>query len=65
MRGQLLQRLPGEGDLRDIDMLISALAVRHELAIFTTDTDFVRYARILPLKLHPVRTAREFGTRRS
>lgn len=34
------------------DMLICALASRHALAIFTTDTDFVRYARILPLKLH-------------
>ena len=35
------------------DMLICALAARHTLAIFTTDTDFVRYASILPIKLHP------------
>ena len=36
------------------DVLICALAVRHGLAIFTADTDFVRYARILPIRLHPL-----------
>jgi hypothetical protein len=30
----------------------AALAVRHDLAIFTTDAEFVRYARILPIRLH-------------
>lgn len=34
------------------DMLICALSTRHRLTIFTTDTDFIRYAKILPLKLH-------------
>jgi hypothetical protein len=31
-------------------MLICALAARHRLAIFTADTNFVRYAKILSLK---------------
>ncbi len=30
-----------------------ALAARHEPAILTTDIDFVRYAKILPIRLHP------------
>lgn len=34
------------------DMLICALAARHSLAIFTTDGDFRRYAKILPISLH-------------
>jgi predicted nucleic acid-binding protein len=36
------------------DALICALAVRHDLAIFTTDADFNRYAKILPIRLHRV-----------
>ena len=36
-------------------MLICALATRRELAVFTADTDFIRYTRILPIKLHKVR----------
>lgn len=35
-----------------IDMLICALAVRHDLAVFTTDVDFTRYAALLPVDLH-------------
>jgi predicted nucleic acid-binding protein len=38
------------------DVLICALAVRHGLAIFTTDGDFSHYAKILPIRLHAVRT---------
>lgn len=34
------------------DFLICAVAVRHRLAIFTTDKDFVRYAKHLPIVLH-------------
>ncbi|MFC1799309.1 PIN domain-containing protein [Candidatus Eisenbacteria bacterium] len=34
------------------DFLICAVAVRHRLAIFTTDKDFARYARHLPIVLH-------------
>lgn len=40
----------------NIDFLICAVAVRQELAIFTTDADFSRYARILPIQLHEIRS---------
>jgi hypothetical protein len=35
-----------------IDMLISAVASRHEVSVFAADTDFARYARHLPVRLH-------------
>jgi len=41
-----------------IDMLISAVAYRYEVPIFSQDTDFMRYARHLPLRLHQIRQAR-------
>ena len=34
-----------------IDFLICAVAIRLEVPIFTTDKDFLRYKKILPLKL--------------
>jgi predicted nucleic acid-binding protein len=34
------------------DFLICAVAVRHDLSIFTTDKDFGRFARCLPIVLH-------------
>ena len=34
------------------DFLICAVAVRYRLAIFTTDKDFTRYAKHLPIVLH-------------
>lgn len=34
------------------DMLICAVSVRHDLAIFTTDKDFVQYAKLLPIRLY-------------
>jgi predicted nucleic acid-binding protein len=34
------------------DLLICAAAVRHRLAIFTTDKDFAIYAKYLPIALH-------------
>jgi predicted nucleic acid-binding protein len=34
------------------DLLICAVAVRHNLRIFTTDPDFDFYAKFLPIKLH-------------
>lgn len=37
-----------------VDMLICAVAHRRGMSIFTTDPDFEKYARILPLKLHSV-----------
>ena len=35
-----------------IDMLISSVAYRHAIPVFAADTDFVTYARHLPLQLH-------------
>lgn len=37
-----------------VDMLICVVAHRRGLSVFTTDPDFVRYARVLPLKLYSV-----------
>lgn len=34
------------------DFLICALAARLDMPIFTTDADFVHYARFLPIRLH-------------
>lgn len=34
------------------DMIVYALALRLDCPIFTTDGDFARYARVLPLRLH-------------
>ncbi len=34
------------------DFLICAVAVRHDLAIFTTDADFTHYAKVLPITLY-------------
>ncbi len=34
-----------------VDMLICAVALRHQLEIFTTDPDFVNYAKQLPITL--------------
>ncbi len=38
-----------------IDFLICAFAMRRSWAIFTTDRDFTRYARHLPIRLHTSR----------
>lgn len=37
------------------DMLICALAMAREWAIFSTDPDFKKYAKILPIQLHTPR----------
>ena len=37
------------------DFLICAVAVRHDLAIFTTDGDFAQFAQFLPITLHAAR----------
>lgn len=34
------------------DFLICAAAVRRQLAILTTDTDFTHFAKLLPIQLH-------------
>ena len=41
-----------------IDMLISAVAYRYRVPIFTVDTDYVQYARHIPLRLHVPRDER-------
>jgi predicted nucleic acid-binding protein len=37
------------------DFLICAASVHHEMPILTTDAEFTRYARFLPIKLHELR----------
>jgi predicted nucleic acid-binding protein len=39
-----------------VDVLICAVATKRDWAIFTTDPDFLNYAKVLPLKLHTPRT---------
>lgn len=34
------------------DFLICAVAVRHDLAIYTKDQDFLLFAKVLPIVLH-------------
>ena len=41
------------------DFLICAVAVRQDLSIFTTDKDFGRYAKCLPIVLHDFRKGGE------
>ena len=41
------------------DFLICAVAVRHDLSVFTTDADFPRFARCLPIVLHEIRKSAE------
>jgi hypothetical protein len=36
------------------DFLICAVSMRHRLAIFTTDDDFARYAKVVSITLHRV-----------
>lgn len=39
-----------------IDFLICSVALRRNWAVFTTDQDFARYARYIPLRLHQPRS---------
>lgn len=39
------------------DFLICAVAVRHQMPIFTTDADFTLFQQHLPIKLHRLRMA--------
>ncbi len=41
-----------------IDMLISAVAYRHGVPVFSSDADYARYARCVPLRLHLARRGR-------
>ncbi len=38
-----------------VDVLICAMALTHDWAIFTADPDFTNYAKALPIKLHSPR----------
>ena len=38
-----------------VDILLCAVAIKREWAIFTTDPDFSNYARVLPLRIHAPR----------
>lgn len=40
------------------DFLICAVAVQHQMPIFTTDADFTFFQQYLPIKLHRPRTIR-------
>lgn len=37
-----------------VDMLLCAVALRHDWEIFTTDRDFVHYARVVPLEMFEI-----------
>jgi len=39
-----------------VDILLCAVATKRDWAIFTTDPDFLNYAKVLPVKLHTPRT---------
>lgn len=41
------------------DFLLCAVAVRHDLSLFTTDGDFPLFAKCLPIVLHEVRKPAE------
>jgi predicted nucleic acid-binding protein len=41
------------------DFLICAVAVRHDLSVFTTDGDFPRFASCLPIVLYEIRKSAE------
>jgi predicted nucleic acid-binding protein len=38
-----------------VDILLCAVAVKREWAIFTTDPDFSNYAKVLPIRIHTPR----------
>jgi hypothetical protein len=38
-----------------VDILLCAVAIEREWAIFTTDPDFTNYARVLPISIHTPR----------
>jgi predicted nucleic acid-binding protein len=35
------------------DFLLCAASVRHRMPLMTTDDDFLRYSRVIPIALHP------------
>lgn len=43
------------------DFLICAVAVRHDLSVFTTDRDFAHFAKCIPIVLYELKTSAEHG----
>jgi len=43
------------------DFLICAVAVRRDLSVFTTDRDFVHFAKCIPIVLHELKKSAEHG----
>jgi len=39
------------------DFLICAVSVKHGMPIFTIDQDFIHFQRVMPITMHPIRTA--------
>ena len=37
----------------NVDLLLCAVSARHRVSIYSSDADFVRLARLLPIRLHP------------
>lgn len=46
-----------------VDFLLCAVALRERAPLFTTDLDFARYAKHLPLRLHSPRSGLAFPAR--
>jgi predicted nucleic acid-binding protein len=38
-----------------VDILLCSVAIKRQLAIFTTDPDFMNYARVIPISIHAPR----------
>ena len=38
-----------------VDILLCAIAIKRQWAVFTTDPDFSSYAKVLPLRIHTPR----------
>jgi predicted nucleic acid-binding protein len=38
-----------------VDILLCAIAIRREWAVFTTDPDFMNYAKVIPISIHSAR----------
>jgi predicted nucleic acid-binding protein len=50
---ELFNTLRGKGiQGSNTDFLICSVALRHSMPIFTTDNDFILFARHIPIKLH-------------
>ncbi len=47
------------------DFLLCAVSVRHRLPLLTTDRDFARFAKVIPVGLHPIGRSRARSARQS